>query len=103
MIDDIRYLIVFAKVAEAGSFSLGADALGLTTATTSAHVSRLERRLGTALLYRNTRKLSLTQDGAAVLETAKGMLAVRVWPCRFQGPRRPRARGASGGPSRRAG
>lgn len=55
MIDDIRYLIVFAKVAEAGSFSLGADALGLTTATTSAHVSRLERRLGTALLYRNTR------------------------------------------------
>ncbi len=76
MIDDIRYLIVFAKVAEAGSFSLGADALGLTTATTSAHVSRLERRLGTALLYRNTRKLSLTQDGAAVLETAKGMLAL---------------------------
>ncbi len=76
MIDDIRYLIVFAKVAEAGSFSAGAEALGLTTATASAHVSRLERSLGTALLYRNTRRLSLTRDGSAVLETAKDMLGL---------------------------
>jgi DNA-binding transcriptional LysR family regulator len=76
MIDDIRYLIVFAKVAEAGTFSAGAEALGLTTATASAHVSRLERNLGTALLYRNTRRLSLTRDGEAVLETARGMLSL---------------------------
>ena len=31
MIDDIRYLIVFAKIVEAGSISGGAEALGLTT------------------------------------------------------------------------
>jgi DNA-binding transcriptional LysR family regulator len=38
MIDDIRYLIVFAKIVEAGSISGGADALGLTTATASTHL-----------------------------------------------------------------
>lgn len=75
-IDDIRYLIVFAKVAEAGSFSRAAGALGLSTATASQHVTRLETRLGTALLYRNTRKLSLTADGERLLETARAMLVL---------------------------
>ncbi|MND10819.1 HTH-type transcriptional regulator DmlR [compost metagenome] len=74
MIDDIRYLIVFAKIVEAGSISGGAEALGLTTATASTHLSKLERNLGSALLYRNTRKLSLTHDGASLLETANSML-----------------------------
>lgn len=75
-IDDIRYLVVFAKVAESGSFASAARALGLSTATTSQHVSRLEARLGAALLYRNTRHLSLTADGARLLETAQSMLAL---------------------------
>ncbi len=70
MIDDIRYLIVFAKIVESGSVSGGAAALGLSTATASAHLSVLEKNLNSALLYRNTRKLSLTQDGESVLETA---------------------------------
>lgn len=74
MIDDIRYLIVFAKIVESGSVSGGAAALGLSTATASAHLSRLEKNLNSALLYRNTRKLSLTQDGESVLETARSML-----------------------------
>ena len=43
MIDDIRYLIVFAKIVEAGSISGGAEALGLTTATASTHLSKLEK------------------------------------------------------------
>ncbi|STW29822.1 LysR family transcriptional regulator [Klebsiella michiganensis] len=71
MIDDIRYLIVFAKIVEAGSISGGADALGLTTATASTHLSKLERNLGSALLYRNTRKLSLTHDGAKFARDSK--------------------------------
>lgn len=75
-IDDIRYLVVFAKVAECGSFAGAARALGLSTATTSQHVSRLEARLGAALLYRNTRNLSLSADGARLLETAQSMLAL---------------------------
>lgn len=75
-IDDIRYLVVFAKVAECGSFAGAARALGLSTATTSQHVSRLEARLGAALLYRNTRNLSLSADGERLLETAQSMLAL---------------------------
>lgn len=74
MIEDIRYLIVFAKVAEVGSFSRAADALELSTATISMHLAKLEKNLGIALLYRNTRKLSLTRDGINLLETAKSML-----------------------------
>ncbi|HBO7423921.1 MULTISPECIES: LysR family transcriptional regulator [Pseudomonas aeruginosa group] len=74
MIDDIRYLIVFARIAESGSISAGAEALGLSAATASLHLSRLERNLGCALLYRNSRKLSLTQDGSRLLETARSML-----------------------------
>lgn len=74
MIEDIRYLIVFAKIVEVGSISGGAEALGLATATASLHLSKLEKNLGSALLYRNTRKLSLTDDGAKLLETAKSML-----------------------------
>lgn len=74
MIDDIRYLIVFAKIATIGSISGGAAALGLTTATASLHLSKLEKNLGSALLYRNTRKLSLTHDGSSLLETAMSML-----------------------------
>lgn len=76
MIDDIRYLIVFAKIAEVGSISGGAEALGLSTATASQHLSKLEKNLGSALLYRSTRKLSLTQDGESLLETAQAMLAL---------------------------
>lgn len=74
MIEDIRYLIVFAKIAEVGTISGGAEALGIATATASEHLSRLEKNLGTALLYRNTRKLSLSQDGVRLLETARAML-----------------------------
>lgn len=76
MIEDIRYLIVFAKIAEVGTISGGAEALGLTAATASLHLSKLEKNLGTALLYRNTRKFSLTHDGAKLLETAQSMLAL---------------------------
>lgn len=74
MIEDIRYLIVFAKIAEVGSISGGAEVLGLSTATASLHLSKLEKSVGSALLYRNTRKLSLTHCGARLLETGKSML-----------------------------
>jgi DNA-binding transcriptional LysR family regulator len=58
MIDDIRYLIVFAKIVEAGSISGGADALGLTTATASSHLAKLEK-IWVALCYIEIRENSL--------------------------------------------
>ena len=76
MIDDIRSLIIFAKVAEHGSLSGAADALDLAVSTVSAQLSKLEVNLGAALLYRNTRKLTLTGDGEKLLETAGAMLAL---------------------------
>ncbi|WP_151961755.1 LysR family transcriptional regulator [Acinetobacter bereziniae] len=74
MIEDIRYLIVFAKIAEIGSISKGAKAIGLSTATASQHLTKLEKNLGCALFYRNTRKITLTHDGEKLLETAKSIL-----------------------------
>lgn len=74
MIEDIRYLIIFAKVAEMGSISKGAKALGLSNATVSLHLARLEKNLECALFYRNTRQITLTNDGKILLETAKSIL-----------------------------
>lgn len=74
MIEDIRYLIIFAKIAEIGSISKGAKALGLSSATVSQHLTKLEKNLGCALFYRNTRKITLTHDGEKLLETAQTIL-----------------------------
>lgn len=74
MIEDIRYLVIFAKIAEIGSISKGAKALGLSNATVSQHLTKLEKNLGCALFYRNTRKITLTHDGEKLLETAQSIL-----------------------------
>lgn len=66
-IADLRRLEIFARVVEARSFTGAARTLGLTKAAVSKHVSILERELGTTLLHRTTRKLTLTDAGAAVL------------------------------------
>lgn len=63
MIDDLRSMAVFATVVAEGSFRGAAARLGLSPSVISHHVSRLEMRLDCALLYRSTRRLSLTDDG----------------------------------------
>jgi len=61
-------LVAFAHVAQAGSFSGGAERLGIATSVASKRVSKLERALGVRLLHRTTRRLSLTEAGAAYLD-----------------------------------
>jgi DNA-binding transcriptional LysR family regulator len=56
---------VFARVVEKGGFSAAARSLGLTPSAVSKLISRLEQRLGTRLLLRTTRALTLTEEGAA--------------------------------------
>jgi len=67
-------MAIFAKVAEAGSFRAAAKALDLSPSVVSHHISRLEEHLGTALLYRSTRRVSLTDNGAELFASAKAMV-----------------------------
>ena len=53
----------FVAVAETESFTAAAKRLGISTAQVSRQVGALERRLDTKLLYRTTRKVSLTEEG----------------------------------------
>nr|WP_302661629.1 LysR family transcriptional regulator [Sulfitobacter sp. SK012] len=71
MLEFLRPLAVFSTVAECGSFRAAAERLGLSASVVSHHVSKLEDRFDVALLYRSTRKLTLTDAGAKVLEHAK--------------------------------
>jgi len=63
-------IATFVAVAEAGSISEAARRLRLSKSVVSERLAELERSAGTSLLHRTTRKLSLTEDGAAFLERA---------------------------------
>ena len=59
---------VFVGVINAGSFTAAAQALGHSTSYVSKEISRLEKRLGSRLLNRTTRTISLTDAGRAYYE-----------------------------------
>jgi DNA-binding transcriptional LysR family regulator len=61
----------FLAVAEHGSFTSGAVALGTTASVLSRAVTRLETRLGAQLLRRTTRQVSLTDGGRQYVEQAR--------------------------------
>jgi len=64
-------LLLFARIVEAGSFSLAAQRLDLPKSTVSRRISLLEASLGERLLQRTTRKLMLTEFGTSLLEHAR--------------------------------
>jgi len=59
---------VFAEVVKQGSFTAAAEPLNLTKSGGSQHISQLEKELGTQLLIRTTRRLSLTHAGNVFLQ-----------------------------------
>jgi DNA-binding transcriptional LysR family regulator len=73
--DLFALLDVFVAAVECGSFSSAADRLHLTRSAVGKAVARLEDRLGTRLLHRNTRRSSLTEQGHVFYEHAARALA----------------------------
>ncbi|MFM0051701.1 LysR family transcriptional regulator [Caballeronia grimmiae] len=67
---DFEGLAMFAKVAEEGSFAAAARAMGVSVATVSRGVARLEDRLGARLFNRTSRQLALTEFGGTIAEKA---------------------------------
>jgi len=72
---DLRTLAIFVKVAERRSFVGAAADLGITQSGVSNAINRLENQLGVRLLARTTRRVSLTEDGAAFFERCRRVLA----------------------------
>ncbi len=66
--DTLTSMRVFTAVAGAGSFTGAADRLDMSRAMVSKYVINLEEHLGTRLLNRTTRRLSLTESGSAYYE-----------------------------------
>ncbi|MDB5764617.1 MAG: LysR family transcriptional regulator [Herminiimonas sp.] len=72
--DRLQSMRVFSKVVEQGSFARAGQALDISNAVVTRHVADLESHLGTRLLNRTTRKLSLTETGQAYLERINQIL-----------------------------
>ena len=72
--DRLLSMRVFAKVVEQGSFARAAEALEMSNTVVTRNVADLETHLGTRLLNRTTRKLSLTETGQQYLERVKQIL-----------------------------
>lgn len=73
--ENLEGLPVFVRAARDGSFSAAARALGLTPSAVSKQIGRLEDQLAVRLFNRTTRRLSLTEEGAAFFERASRILA----------------------------
>ncbi|MGF6920359.1 LysR family transcriptional regulator [Paraburkholderia sp. 40] len=67
-------MATFARVVDAGNFSIAARQLGSTPSTVSRQIKRLEDSLGTRLLERSTRSIRLTDSGAQVYRYCRDMV-----------------------------
>jgi DNA-binding transcriptional LysR family regulator len=74
-LDHFRQISTFVEVIARGSLSAAARAEGIAPAMIGRRLDALEARLGVKLLQRTTRKLALTDEGAAFLEDCQRILA----------------------------
>ncbi len=71
---DIRQITYFVAVAQNGSFSKAAEMLSLSQPTLSLAVKKLEEELGVRLFYSFNKRQELTDEGRALLESARQLL-----------------------------
>ncbi|MHB1445564.1 MAG: LysR family transcriptional regulator, partial [Acidimicrobiales bacterium] len=69
---ELRQLSAILALAEHGTFSAAADALGTVQSNVSTHIARLERELGTPLFDRS--RGALTEEGRVVVARARRMM-----------------------------
>ncbi|MFM0170713.1 LysR substrate-binding domain-containing protein [Paraburkholderia sediminicola] len=67
-------LLVFVTVIDSGSITAAAEKLGQTVSGVSRALTRLEKKLDTALVRRTTRRLQLTEEGETFLQRARAIL-----------------------------
>ncbi|MGD7707786.1 LysR family transcriptional regulator [Microlunatus sp. Y2014] len=72
---DLTQLRTFLAVVATGSFTRAGEQLGLSQPTVSQHIRRLEEFVGRPLLLRDTRNVSLTDNGQALAGFARQLLA----------------------------
>lgn len=92
--DKIKAMQTFVRIVEANSFSKAAETLNLPRAALTATLQKLEAYLGTQLLQRTTRRLSLTPEGAEYFRHCIDILkAVDTAELAFRGPDAKKPRG----------
>ncbi len=72
--DQLQSLKVFKKVVEKGAFNKAAEDLGMPTSTVSKAVIDLEKYLNVKLLFRTTRKITITQEGMEYYDRSRKVL-----------------------------
>jgi LysR family transcriptional regulator for bpeEF and oprC len=75
VIDRIQAMRIFARIVETNSFTRAARSLDMPRPTASTLMQQLEAMLGTQLLMRTTRSVSVTPEGAAYYERCSRILA----------------------------
>ena len=74
---EFRQIEAFIEVIESASFSKAAEELHISQPSVSTYISSLERELGTVLINRSTKVLSITLAGERFLEKAKEMVSLK--------------------------
>jgi len=70
----LKQMAIFCKVIECGSMRAAAQELGMTPSAVSQHLSQLEKEIDVPLVYRSTRKISLSEAGKRYYQHGKKML-----------------------------
>jgi LysR family transcriptional regulator, regulator for bpeEF and oprC len=73
-VDRLSAMRLFVRITQCGTFAQAADSMGISSATATEKIGRLEAGLGAKLLNRTTRRVSLTPEGARYLAVCRSVI-----------------------------